>query len=525
MGLSPPTTLEPPKLARPAGEKQRSSPILICLAATALLLHFLGSGRYGFFRDELYYIACGNHLAWGYVDQPPLIALIARVSGSLFGDSLSGFRFFPAFANASLVLLVGRITRELGGRQFAQVLAGMTVLLAPVYLAFGSFLSMNAFEPLFWMGCAYILIRILRGGDERLWVALGALAGAGVLNKHTMLLFGFALVIGLLLTRERERLRNKWVLLGALVGFAIFLPNLIWEARHDWPQIEVVRNAQNLKNTPVSSLRFFGEQILFLNPLAFPVVVSGLAWFFLSKQGRRFRCLGWAFVAVTSVVLILEGKTYYPLPVYPMVIAGGALGLETLIWNSRRRRLAQAYVAMLIVTGSLMLPYGVPLLPIDSLLAYQDVIPLAKIVKMERDSDADLHQLYSDMFGWETLTATVAEVYHSLPASQQPQCSILAGNYGEAGAIDLFGPRYGLPKAISGHNNYFLWGPRGYAGDVVILFGEHAEVIKTLFAEVEQVAVISSPHAAAAERYLPVYVCRRPKAPLPALWSSLKFYI
>ena len=289
MGLSPPTTLEPPKLARPAGEKQRSSPILICLAATALLLHFLGSGRYGFFRDELYYIACGNHLAWGYVDQPPLIALIARVSGSLFADSLSGFRFFPALANASLVLLVGRITRELGGRLFAQVLAGITVLLSPVYLAFGSFLSMNAFEPLFWMGCAYILIRILRGGDERLWVALGALAGAGVLNKHTMLLFGFALVIGLLLTRERERLRNKWVLVGALVGFAIFLPNLIWEARHDWPQIEVVRNAQNLKNTPVSSLRFFGEQILFLNPLAFPLVVSGLAWFFLSKQGRRFR--------------------------------------------------------------------------------------------------------------------------------------------------------------------------------------------------------------------------------------------
>jgi hypothetical protein len=514
-----------PTLARSPLERQLpASPILICLAGMALLLHFAGSGRYGFFRDELYYIACGDHLAWGYIDQPPLIALVARLSG-LLGNSLSDYRFFPALAGACLILVAGWMTRELGGGRFAQILAGITTLLAPVHLAFGSFLSMNAFEPLFWMGCAYILIRILKGGDERLWLAFGAVAGVGVLNKHTMLLFASALVMGLLLTLERRYLQSKWFWLGVLVAFAIFLPNLIWEAQNNWPQIQVVRNAQNLKNTAIGSLRFLGEQILFLNPVAFPVVVAGLAWLLLSKQGKSFRCLGFAFFVVMAVVLILKGKTYYPLPVYPMVIAAGAVGLETLMWNPRYRRLAMAYVAMVVVTGALMLPYGVPVLPVESLLAYQDVIPLARIVKMERDSDADLDQLYADMFGWENIAATVGTVYRGLPASDRARCAILAGNYGEAGAIDLLGPRYGLPKAISGHNNYYLWGTRGFTGEVVILFGEHAELIKTMFSEVEQVATISNPHAVTAERYLPVYVCRKPRAPLTALWPSLKFYI
>jgi hypothetical protein len=501
-----------------------TSLFLICLAAMALLLHFVGSGRYGFFRDELYYIACGDHLAWGYIDQPPLIALVARLGGFL-GNSLSDYRFFPALAGAGLILATGWMTRELGGGRFAQLLAGTTTLLAPVYLAFGSFLSMNAFELLFWMGCAYILIRILKGGDERLWVAFGAVAGIGVLNKHTMLLFGFALVLGLLFTPERRHLRSQWFWFGAVLAFAIFLPNLIWEAQHHWPQVEVVRNAQNLKNTPIGSVRFFGEQILFLNPVAFPVVVVGLVWLFLSQQGKSFRCLGFAFFIVVAVVLILEGKTYYPLPVYPMVIAAGAVGLESVTWNPRYRRLAMAYVAILVVTGALMLPYGVPVLPVESLLAYQGVIPLARIVKTERDSDANLHQLYADMFGWENIAATVGTVYHGLPTSDQARCAILAGNYGEAGAIDFFGTRHGIPKAISGHNNYYLWGTRGYTGEVVILFGEHAEVAKTMFLEVEQVATISNPYAVTAERRLPVYVCRKPKAPLTELWPSLKFYI
>ena len=418
------------------GREVSASPVLISLAGLALLLHLAASGRYGFFRDELYYIACGDHLAWGYIDQPPLIAFVARLSG-LLGKSLSAYRFFPALAGASLILLAGLLTRELGGGRFAQLLVGITIFLAPMYLAFGSFFSMNAFEPLFWMGCAYILIRIVKGGAERLWLAFGAVAGVGVLNKHTMLLFVFALFMGLLVTPERRHLRSKWFWLGALVAFAIFLPNLIWEAQHNWPQIEVVRNAQNLKNTPIGPVRFFGEQILFLNPVTFPVVVGGLAWLLLSKDGKSFHCLGVAFFVVMAVFLILNVKTYYPLPTYPMVIAAGAVGLETKAWNARYRRLAVAYVAILVLTGALMLPFGVPVLPVESLLTYQSVVPLAAAVKMERDSDTNLHQLYADMFGWENIAATVGSVYSGLPTFERERCAILAGNYGEAGAIDF----------------------------------------------------------------------------------------
>jgi hypothetical protein len=501
------------------------SPIVICLAAAELLLHYAGSGNYGFFRDELYYIACGDHLAWGYVDQPPLVAVIARLSRLLAGNSLSGFRLFPALAGACVVLLTGWMARELGGGRFAQVLAGLTIFLAPAHLAFGSFLSMNAFEPVFWMVCTCVLIRVLKGGDKRLWLLAGTVAGIGLLNKHTTLAFGCAVLAGLLLTRQWEQLRSQWLWLGILLAFAIFLPNLIWEAQNHWPQIEAVRNAQEFKNTPIAPLRFLGEQVLFLNPAAFPVIAAGLGWLFFAEGGRRVRCLGWAFVVLLAIVMALHGKTYYTMPAYPMVIAAGGAGLGAVLREPRRKWLRLAYPAVLVVSGIIMLPYGVPLLPITTFLRYQDAIPLARSVKTERDTEEKLPQLYQDMFGWESMAATVARVYHSLPPSQQPRCAILAGNYGEAAAIDMFGARHGLPKAISGHNNYYLWGPRGYTGEVVILFGEHAESIKPMFEDAEQAALISNPYAVAAENDLPVYVCRRPKIPLAALWPKLRFYI
>lgn len=516
------TSLRPAEIL-PWPQPSRTSRVILFLALACLLLHFIGRNHYGFFRDELYYIACGNHLAFGYVDQPPLIAIIARMSPLLLGNTLSGFRFFPALAGACLVLLTGWLSRELGAGRFAQMLAGLAVLLAPIYLAFGSFLSMNAFEPLFWITCAIVLVRILKGGDERLWLLFGGVAGVGLLNKHTMLVFGFAVLVGMILTLGWNRLRTKWFWLGGLLAFAIFLPNLIWEAQHHWPQIEVVHNCQRLKNTPVSLGRFLGEQILFLNPLAFPIIAGGLAWLLFSNKGKRFRCLGWAFLVVLAVVRALNGKSYYPLPFYPILIAAGAAGFGTLLlrcWRTVRL----TYVGLFVTSGVLMLPFGAPVLPLQTLMRYQSVMPLEKTVNMEHDSNGEFDQLYADMLGWRSMAATIANVYHSLPSSDQANCAILAGNYGEAGAIDLLGEHYGLPKAISGHNNYYLWGTNGHKGDVVILFGQHAESIKTMFGVVERAATISGRHAAVAERDLPVYVCRRPKASLEELWPSLRYF-
>ena len=500
-----------------------SSRFVLLLALTGLVLHLAGSGRYGFFRDELYYIACGNHLAFGYVDQPPLIALVARLSSLALGNALSGFRFFPALAGSCLVLLTGWLTRELGGGRFAQALASLGVFLAPIYLAFGSFLSMNAFEPLFWTGCACTLVRLLKGGDERLWLLFGALVGIGLQNKHTMLMFDFGIVSGIILAGYWKDMRTKWFWFGGILALVIFLPNLIWQAQHGWPQIEVVRNCQRLKNTGIGLGRFFGEQILFLNPVAFPIIAAGLGWLLLSGEGRRFRPLAWAFVLILTVVFILNGKTYYPLPFYPVLFAAGAVGFGCLLLEGRKWARV-SYLTVLVVSGILMLPFGIPILSIETFLCYQKVVSLEKVVKMEHDSEGDLHQLYADMIGWENMTATIATVYHSLSPSDRARCAIMAGNYGEAGAIDFFGPRYGLPNAISGHNNYSFWGTHGYTGEIAIVFGQNAESIKQMFGSVEQVATISNALAAPAERRLPIYICRRSKVPLAQLWPQLRYF-
>ena len=251
-----------------------------------LLLQFAGIRHYGFFRDELYYMACGEHLAWGYVDQPPLIALVAWFARHLFGSSLVSVRLLPVLAGAAVVFLTGILARDLGGGAFAQCLSGVAILFAPAYLAFDSFFSMNAFEPLFWLLCAWIVVRIVQGASPRLWLAFGAVAGLGLENKHTMAVFGFAVVVGLLLSGEHGLFRSRWIWVGGLVALALFLPNLLWEARHGWPQIEVVHNARVYKNLPVSPLRFIGEQIAFMHPIALPLWLGGLDLVFLCAERK-----------------------------------------------------------------------------------------------------------------------------------------------------------------------------------------------------------------------------------------------
>jgi hypothetical protein len=500
--------------------------ILVALAATKLLLQLAGIRHYGFFRDELYYMACGEHLAWGYVDQPPLIALVAWFERHAFGNGLAAVRLLPALSGAAIVFLTGILARELGGRRFAQFLAAVAMLFAPAYLAFDSFLSMNAFEPLFWLLCAWIAVRVAKGASPKWWVAFGVVAGIGLQNKHSMLVFGFALVGGLLLSRRWDVFRSPWIWLGGAVALAIFMPNLLWEAHHGWPQIEVVRNAQLYKNIPVSPLGFLADQIAFLNPVALPVWLGGLIWCLWGAQGKRFRFLGWAYVIVLAVYMFMGGKSYYALPVYPMLLAAGGVAMEEWTEPSRWRWARFALPALVIIAGLVALPFGVPVLPVDSFLRYSQFLPYSSMAKTERDAlQAELPQLYADMFGWDNIATTVAQVYQGLPSRERADCAILGGNYGEAGAIDYYGPALGLPKALSGHNSYFYWGPREYSGECVILFGERSDDYIKLFGDVRQVATVTSPHAMPNEQSIPVYLCRKPSAPLAVLWPHFKMII
>ncbi len=500
--------------------------VLAGLAAAKLGLQLCGIRRYGFFRDELYYMACSEHLARGYVDQPPLVALVAWFARHAFGNSIVSIRLLPVIAGAAVVFLTGILARELGGGTWAQFVAAAAVLVAPAYLAFDSFLSMNAFEPLFWLVCAWIAVRIIKGASPKWWLAFGAVAGLGLENKHTMLVFGAAAVAGLLLSGQAKLFRSKWAWIGGLVALAIFLPNLLWEASNGWPQIEVVRNAQQYKNLPISPWQFLSDQAVFLNPLALPVWLAGLAWCFLSPAGRRFRFLGWAYLIVMAVFLFLHGKSYYPLPIYPLLMAAGGVALETFAGARTRWWGRTALPALMFAGGLVVIPFGVPILPIGAFLRYERTLPYGQLGKTERDAASEeLPQLYADMFGWHNVAATVAGVYHELPPSERAGCAILAGNYGEAGAIDYYGSALGLPKAISGHNSYYDWGPRNYSGACVIIFGERSDEFIKFFGDVRQAATISNPHAMPNEQSIPVYVCRKPEAPLSRLWPRFKMII
>lgn len=429
------------------------------LAAVKLLVHLLTAANYGLFGDELYFLAAGEHLDWGYVDMPPLTAAQAWLAHSLFGESVFGIHLFPALLGAGLMLLTGLIVYELGGRRFAQTLAGLAGLIASIYLYVHSYLSMNSVEPLIWMGCAWMLIRMIKTGNTRLWLAFGALAGLGLLNKHTMALFGAALVAGLLLTPARKLLRSKWFLLGGAIAFLIFLPNLVWMMRHDFPFFELQANIRSdRRNVELDPLQFVLQQVIFLNPLTLPLWLAGLGWFFAGQGGKAYRALAWAYLITLALLLVSNGRVYYLAPAYPMLFAGGAVAIER--WAEQRgwrRWLKPAYAAVLIVGGAILAPFWLPLLPPQTYIRYARVVPLGQPA-IETSGTGALPQLFADRFGWPEQVQAVAKAFHALPPELQPKTAIWGNNYSQAGAVDFYGPALGLPKAISGHLSYWYWG-------------------------------------------------------------------
>ncbi len=497
--------------------------IVACLAAVKLLLHLATAANYGLFTDELYFLACGEHLAWGYVDMPPLTAFQAWLARALLGDSLYAIHLFPALAGAGIVLLIGALARELGGRRYSQGLAALAAVVAPSWLWVHSYLSMNSAEPLLVAGCAVALVRMINTGQTKLWLVFGTLAGLGMLNKHTMLLFGFALVVSLLLTAERRLMWSWWFVPGGMIALVIFLPNLIWMWQHHFPHLEVLANIRkNQRNVSLSPFAFMGQQILYMHPAALPIWLAGLWYFLAGNDGRRFRALGFAYLVVLGILLVTNGRTYYLLPAYPMLIAGGAIAIENWLSRSAFRWLRPAYVGLIVMTGALLAPITLPALPPEIYVRYTRTIGLSQ-PRIENRRASALPQLFADRFGWPEMAQAVAVAYQAIPAPEREKAAIFGQDYGQAGAIDFYGPRLGLPKALSGHLTYWYWGPRGYTGDILLVMGDRREVLETKFEKVEQVGTVGHPYAMASQHW-ELFLCRGPKGwkNLEEIWPRLK---
>jgi dolichyl-phosphate-mannose-protein mannosyltransferase len=510
----------------PSNRKSFTGRVTIAAYSGAtLLIHFLFNGGYGYFRDELYYIACGQHLAFGYVDLPPLSALLVRLSRMVFGDSLFAIRFLPALAGAGTVALTGAIARELGGRRWAVALGCTASLCALVFLANGNFFSMNAFEPLFWMGCVCLLVRIINGDSPRLWLWLGVLAGLGLENKHSMAFFGSGIFLALLLTPERRQFTQKWIWLGGVIAFAIALPNILWQVRHGWPTYELLSNiAHSGKNVVLTPTQFIAQQILIMNPATLPLWLGGLIWLLVSRDGRRYRALAIAYLVTLIEFILMHGKHYYLAPAYPMLFAAGSVAAER--WfNVRWQWLKPALIAAIIGLATLLAPIGLPIFPPEKLVAYMKAIHFQP-PRTETSHTAALPQHFADQFGWEEMVTAVAHVYHHLRPEDEKRAAIFCQNYGEAGAIDFFGPKLGLPPAISGHQNYFLWGPRDYTGEVVLVLDTDADDERQQFASVEDLGlVVSSPWAMPWEQRMHIYLCRNLKENLRDFWPKVKSWL
>jgi len=512
--------------------------IVSFLAVVKFVLHLATTGRfgYGFFVDELYFLACAEHLDWGYVDMPPLLPTLIAVVRAVLGDSLLAVRLFPAIAGSGLVLLTGLIARELGGGRFAQALAALTVVIAPIYLGLHSVQTMNAYEPLFWMGCAYVMIRIVKGGNPKLWLVFGLLAGLGMMNKHSMAFFGFGILAGLLLTNQRKLLFNRvpprfhnfskrsgtgWFWLGGLIAFIIFLPNLLWMIEHDFPHLQLLANIRAAgRNVELSPLEFILQQVLMMHPLAFPVWLAGLLHFFLNNDARPYRVLGIAYLTILFMMLVLEGRVYYLAPAYPMLLAGGGVAIEKWIANRGWAVVKPAYVTVLVLGGLILAPIALPCLPPEDFIRYAEATGLQQ-PRVETHRLGRLPQLHADRFGWEEMAKVVAQAYQKLPPEERAKTAIFGQNYGQAGAIDLFGPQLGLPKALSGHLTYHYWGPREYKGEIVIVMGDRREVLESKFDSVELVGVVEHPYSMPYQQF-DVYRCRGLRQPLHELWPQLR---
>ncbi len=492
-------------------------PLIAALAT--FLFHLVANPHYGFFRDELYFIICGRHPQWGYVDQPPLIPLLAAGS-QLFGRSLVALRAVAALLSAGSVFVTCRLVQEFEGGRFAQWFTALCVVLAPILANFGMMVAPDSVGLWAWPLIVLYVVRIARGADPRWWLGVGAIAGIAFESKYSVAFFLLASFAGVVLTRTRSIVKSPWFAWGTALAVAIALPNVLWQAHYGFPMIELLRNGQHGKNIVLGPLAFVLQQVAITNPVLALVWIAGLVLALLTPATRW---IGLGFIALLALMIAFHAKSYYACDAYPTMFALGGVAVER--WTARAKYVRPAAALLATLAGCALVPLVLPVLPVAQFVAYEHalatVFPLGSTAT-EHHKQSVLPQSYADMHGWQQLAHVVARVYDTLPPAQRSQAVIATANYGEASAIAFFSTP-SLP-VISGHNQYFLWGTHGYSGNVVIDVNGDCGGDRHLFRSVRRVATFSAPYIMPYEDDMPIMLCRGITRPLAQIWPSVKNY-
>lgn len=497
-------------------------PLLLIVAAVPLVGHLLTAGNYGIFRDEYYYLACARHLDWGYVDQPPLSIAVLAFMRTVFGEGILMLRLVPALCASALVILAGRIAFQFGGNRFAQVMAGISMAIVGVAQVVTGFYSMNALDLIFWAAAWYMLAGWAADPAPRRMIRLGILLGLALLNKIGVLILGAALALALLFTPLRRKLWTPAPYLGGAVALLLFSPYVLWQFVHDWPTLEFMSNAVKYKISHMPPHAFLGEIVLEQHPANLLVWTVGLGWLLFATRARPFRLLGLTFAIGLGLLMLQGAKPYYAAGLFPVLFAAGACAWEGFTERGRRKWLRPVLLVFLIGSGLFFLPLGMPVLPAETYARWQAWTGIAPAAQ-EVGHTSELPQHYSDRFGWDVLAAEVGRIVEALPPDQRDEVVIIASNYGQAGALEYWSERYGLPRVVSGHNSYSFWSPEELEIDTVVVIGGSEDDVRAVFAEVERAGTLEHPWALENGRV--IWLARGPKVSWAELRQRIRSFI
>jgi 4-amino-4-deoxy-L-arabinose transferase-like glycosyltransferase len=498
-------------LATTPGWDRKSLRVVLSLCALKALVHLAFVNRYGYHGDELYFLECGRRLAFGYVDHPPLIPWIARLTDEL-GGGLVALRVPAIAAGVGTMFGTGLLVREWGGGWRAQLVALLGLLVAPAHLRIAAMLDIPVVEVFLCTLTAYLVVRALSRGERWTWLLAGGVLGLSILAKHSSLLWGGALGLGLLATPSRRALASRWPWFGLGAAILIAAPNLVWQAENEFPTLEFMRTLRRQVLNGQGRGLFVAGQLLYFHPLAALVWGAGLVFAF-TRRGRAARPFALLFLVMFAFLLIVGGKPYYLASAYPAMLAAGGIGVEH--WLARRVVARRMLVASLVSTGAALALFTLPALPIGTV----DGV-IGSLLGWAVPPMALTHDLHG-MHGWEEHAATIDRVYRSLPANERGRVSVLAGSYSQASALNVL-RKEAVPRAVSGNMTYYFWGPDGDRGDVLIVYGLPRELIGRHYRRCTEVARIEAPLARPWDTDLPVYVCHEPLGTMAELWPEIR---